>query len=141
MCHSRKLYHKITQLHEKCLRIIYNGKRSSYEELLSKGGSASMHHKNLQKFITEIYKVANGLCPKIMNELFQFQNQNYHNLRNNSNFRIPLFNTIFQGKESVSYHGPKIWSQVPDEIKSLESLRSFKKAIKKWVQKMCQCRL
>ena len=32
MRHSRKLYHKINRLHEKCLRIIYNDKTSSYEE-------------------------------------------------------------------------------------------------------------
>ena len=108
--------------------------RSSYEELLSKDGSVSMHHQNLQKLIIEFYKVVNGLCPEIMNEIFQFQTQNHHNLRNNSTFRIPSFNTIFQGKESVSYLGPKIWSQVPDEIKSLESVRSFKKAIKRWIQ-------
>ena len=43
-----------------------------------------MHHKNLQKFGIEIYKVVNGLCPEIMNKVFQFQTQNYHNLRNNS---------------------------------------------------------
>ena len=85
-----------------------------------------MHHKNLQKLVIEIYKGVNGLCLEIMNEVFQFQIQNHRNLRNNSTFRIPLFNTIFKGKESVSYLGPKMWSQVPpDEIKSLESLRSF----------------
>ena len=58
MCHSRKLYHKINRLHEKRLCIIYNDKTSSYEELLSKDGSVSMHHKNLQKLVIEIYKVA-----------------------------------------------------------------------------------
>ena len=72
MCHSRKRYHKINRLHEKCLRIIYNDRTSSYEELLSKGDSVFMHHKNLQKFVIEIYKVANGLCPGIMIEVFQF---------------------------------------------------------------------
>ena len=91
----------MNQLHEKCLRIIYNDKRSLYEELLSKDGSVSMHHENLQKFIIEIYKVVNGICPEIMNEVFQFQTQNHHNLRNNSTFRTPPFNTIFQRKESV----------------------------------------
>ena len=51
MCHSRKLNHKINRLLEKCLRIIYNDKTSSYEELLSKDGSVSMHLKNLQKLV------------------------------------------------------------------------------------------
>ena len=39
---------------------------SPYEELLSKDGSVSMHHKNLQKLVIEIYDVANGLCPGII---------------------------------------------------------------------------
>ena len=101
MYHSRNLYHKSNRLHEKCPRIIYNDKASSYEELLSEGGSVSMHHKNLRKLVIEIYKVANGLCPEIMNEVFQFQIQNYHNIRNNSTFRISSIKTIFKGKENV----------------------------------------
>ena len=101
MCHSRKRYHKINRLHEKCLRIIYNDRTSSYEELLSKDDSVFMHHKNLQKFVIEIYKVANGLYPGIMNEVFQFPIQSHSNLRNNTNFRTPSFNTIFKGKDNV----------------------------------------
>ena len=141
MCHIRKLYHKINWLHERCLRIIYNNKTSSDEELLSIDGSVFMHHKNLPKLVIEIYKVPNGLCPEVMNEVFQFQIQNHRNIRHNSTFRIPSFNTIFKGKESVSWLGPKISSQVPDEIKFLESLTSFKKAIKKWVPRKCESRL
>ena len=109
MCHSRKLYHKINRLHKNCLHIIYNDKTSSYEELLPKDGFASMHHKNLQKSVTEIYKVVNELCPEIMNEVFQSQAQNHHNLRNNYTFRIRSFNTISKGKESVYYLGSLIW--------------------------------
>ena len=77
MCHSRKFYHKINRLPEKCLGIIHNDKTSSYVELLSKDGSVSMHHNNLQKLVIEIYKIANGLCTEIMNEVFQFQIQNH----------------------------------------------------------------
>ena len=62
-----------------------------------------------------------------MNEVFQFQIQNHRNLRITSALRITSFNATFKGKESVSYFGPKMWSQVPDKPKSLESLRSFKK--------------
>ena len=99
MCHSRKFYHKINWLHEKCWCIIYNNKSSSYEELLSKDSSVSMHHKNLQKVVVEIYKDVNGLCPEIVYEVFQFQIQNHHKLRNNFTFRISSLNTIFKGKK------------------------------------------
>ena len=88
MCHSRKLYHKINRLHEKCLRIIYNDKRSSYEELLSKDGSVSMHHKNLQKCIKKIYKIVNGLCTEIMSKISKFQTKNNHNLRSSKGNKV-----------------------------------------------------
>ena len=73
MCHSRKLYHISNSLHEKGLHVIYNDKTSSYEELLSKDGCASMHDKNLQNPVIEIYGVVNRLYPEIMNEVFQLQ--------------------------------------------------------------------
>ena len=88
MCHSRKLYHKINRLHEKCPRIIYNDKRCSYEELLSKDGSVSMNHKKLQKFIIKVYKIVNELCLEIMNKVFQFQTQNHHNLRSSKGKKV-----------------------------------------------------
>ena len=89
MCHGRKFCHEINRLYGKCLHIIYNDKTSSYEELLSKDGSISMQHKNLQKLVIKFYKVANGLCPEIMNEVFQFQILKHRNLRNSSTFKIP----------------------------------------------------
>ena len=37
----------IKHLHERCLRLIYNDKNSSYEEILTKDGSVSIHHRNI----------------------------------------------------------------------------------------------
>ena len=71
----------INRLYEKCLSIIYNDKRSSYKQLLSKDVSVSMNHKNLQKCITKVCKIVDGLCPESMEKVFQFQTQNHHNLR------------------------------------------------------------
>ena len=48
MFHSRNNNKKITHLHERCLRLIYSDKSSSYEELLERVGSVSIHRKNTQ---------------------------------------------------------------------------------------------
>ena len=61
--------------------------------------AVSMHHRNLQKLVIEIYKVVNRLCPEIMNEVFQFPIQNHHNLRNNFTFRIPTLIQSSKGKK------------------------------------------
>ena len=48
MCRSRTNNNKINRLHERCLRIVYNDKQSSLNELLEKDGSVSIHMKNIQ---------------------------------------------------------------------------------------------
>ena len=48
MFHSPSNNNKITNLREKCLQFIYNDKFSSYEELLERDGSFSIHYKNIQ---------------------------------------------------------------------------------------------
>ena len=57
MLHSRENNNKIKHLHERCLRLIYSDKKPSYENLLEKDNSVSMHHKNIQVLAIEMFKV------------------------------------------------------------------------------------
>ena len=125
MCHSRANNNKINRLHERCLRVIYSDKQSSFQTLLEKDGSASIHNRNLQFLATEMYKVKNNLSPSIIAELLEQRNENY-NLRNNNPFTIPAVRTVRHGSESISFLGPKIWSILPDNIKNAESLNVLK---------------
>ena len=45
---SSLMNNKINRLHEKCLRIVYSDKTSSFEELLEKDGSVTIHTRNLE---------------------------------------------------------------------------------------------
>ena len=47
-CYNHSLNHKTNQLHERCLRIIYSDKKSSFDELLDKNESVSIHYQNVQ---------------------------------------------------------------------------------------------
>ena len=70
MCHSRTINNKINHLHERCLRVIYNGKISSFKELLERDGFDHIHNKNLQKLTTEMFKIYNNIPPPIFTEIF-----------------------------------------------------------------------
>ena len=81
MLHCRRNNNKLKHLHEHCLQLIYNGKQSSYEELLIKDGMVSMHHRNIQTLATEMFKVKNKISPENICNIFT-QRKNYHyNLR------------------------------------------------------------
>ena len=45
MCHSRIIDKKVNILHERQLRIIYGDKHLSFEELLEKDSSVSIHER------------------------------------------------------------------------------------------------
>ena len=140
MLHSCCNNNKIKHLHETCLRLTYCDKTSSYEELLEKDGSVSIHHRNIQSLATEMYKVKNAIVPMITVNVFCPNPENHYNLRNHSDFRVPFARTVYHGTESISSLGPKIWDIVPAELKQNQSLNSFKKSIRKWVPHDCPCR-
>ena len=49
--------------------------------------------------------------------------------------------TEHYGKESLSYLGPKIWSLIPNDIKTITSLNVFKQNIRQWKPDKCPCKL
>ena len=69
MLHSRKNNNKIKHLHERCLRLLYNDKKSGYKNLLEKDNSVSIHHKNIKALAVEMFKVKNKLCPEITGDI------------------------------------------------------------------------
>ena len=59
MLHNRCNNSEIKHLHERCLRLTYCDKTSSFEELLGKDGLVSIHHRNIQSLAIEMHKVKN----------------------------------------------------------------------------------
>ena len=77
---------------------------------------------------------------KCLQDIFTQTINNNYNLRHVNHFEIPFVRTVYNGTESVSYLGPKIWNIVPEEYKILNSLNSFKESIKNWVSLNCPCK-
>ena len=120
---------------------MYNDDNLSFDELLRKDNSVTIHHRNIQYLAVELYKAKNNLSPEIMKEVFS--NREYHgpNLRLPTDFYPPLVKTVYKGEDSLRYFGPLIWNIVPIKMKGLTSLKSFQNEIKKWIPKNCPCRL
>ena len=51
MCLSRSINNEINRLHERCLRILYNDKTLSFEDLFPKELSLSLYTQEIQKFL------------------------------------------------------------------------------------------
>ena len=101
MIHNRCLNNKINHMHERALRIVYNDYSSSFEDLLTKDESVTIHQPNLQQLAIEIFKVKIGIAPIIMNEIFTFVENNTYNLRSGMHLsRVNVHSTQY-GTESI----------------------------------------
>ena len=116
MFQSRALNNKIKSIHERALRITYNDSKSTFEELLNKDNSVSIHHRNLQVLITEMFKIKSNLNmnPEFLEKIFQNRALLYK-LRTNSNFSSRQVHSVYHGTESLSFLGSKIWKLVPED--------------------------
>ena len=69
MFHSKMLNEKINDIHERAPRIVYKDFNWSFQELVIEDNSLNIHHRNLQKRVTEIFEVTYGLSPELINFL------------------------------------------------------------------------
>ena len=88
-----------------------------------------------------MYKVANGMSPEIMNDIFKLRENTHYSLRHISQFLVDPIHSVFNGSESVSHLGSKIWEQIPFEIENINFLVGFKKEIRKWKPANCPWRI
>ena len=50
--------------------MVYQGNLYSFEELLKKDNSVTVHQRNLKTLTTEIYKIKTNLSPQIIQDTF-----------------------------------------------------------------------
>ena len=145
MFSSRRSNNLIKKVHERSLRLITNDENSSFETLLQNINDITVHQRNLQILMTEVYKIVKGEAPAIMKNLFNFR-KNIHNIRNfqiiaNENKNAVSKNTMRYGFKTICYRTPYLWASLPEEYKHLNSVRKFKEKIKNWKCETCVCRL
>ena len=137
---SRGTNRKINRLHERSLRILYKDDIATFEELLQKDNSVTVHTRNIQLLALEMYKVHNNISPNFICEIFHKSDVSY-NMIKTSDFIRPRVNTVFYGTETIRNIGPKIWDLLPLDIKVSPTLDSFKLKVKQWKPENCPCRL
>ena len=136
MCNSRMMNDKINRLHKRNL----SDKTSSFCEFISK--RCICHHttKNLQVLVTEMLKVHKNMSTELMQGFFCFR-QTHYNLRNLQSFCYSIYKFCLPWFRKHINLRPRIWNLVPDRLKQLNSIDSFKIEIKGWQPEICPCRL
>ena len=140
MLGERGLNNKINHLHEKALRIAYKDDVSDFKALLEKDNAVTIHVRNIQLLMTEIFKTQHSLNPTFMKEIFILKNNQYA-LRNEQPIKLLRPRTTTFGEKSISFLGGKLWHELSLETKQCVNLNQFRARIKNWKAKECSCHL
>ena len=85
MFHGRIVNQKINHLHERAVRIVCKDYISSFEDLLKRDKSVTIHHRNIQSLATELFKVKQNLSNSMLSNIFPTRSISY-NLRSQTDF-------------------------------------------------------
>ena len=137
---SRQSNNLINKIHQWSLRINCKDQKTSYHNLLKTHNELTIHQRNLQVLMTEIYEIVNGVAPPILNSLIECRS-NECNIRNFQVLSTDFRRTVNYGIKTITYRVPSLWAKLPSEYKHEVSLEEFKVKIKKWKCDTCPGRL
>ena len=83
---------EINRAHKRALRVLYENYECSIETLLTRSDIFSIHVRNLQKLMTEIYESMNHLNPSLVWEFLEKKHITY-NLRMENLCKLPQTKT------------------------------------------------
>lgn len=110
MCHSRTINTRINNLHQRVTSMVYKDDTASFEELLRKDGSVTIHQRNLQFLVTEMFKVKTGIAPPLVKGIF------------NSNHNLETENVSAKTRARFSFYNPANPKKVNTGLQSIRCL-------------------
>ena len=91
----------------------------------------TIHHRNIQTLMIELFKIKYDLAPPIMDSLLNRRTICY-NFRNLQKFQSERKRTVFYGLEIISYGAPQLWTILLEEFKQRNTISLFK-SDRQWI--------
>ena len=101
----------LNRIHKRALRIISHDFTSSYEKLLQKSKECTIHQRNLQKLMLEVYDTLAKQNPSFLWDMFQVKD-------NNDNLRPKNLLMLLQAKTTNYGNGGSIGVAYISEVAS-----------------------
>ena len=127
MFYNRVLNAKISSLHFRALKIIFNNSDVTFEELLKLNGSSTIHHQNIKSVAIEMFKVKRNLSPEFMSEFFPSNTNSDENVSHFTRKHNDFYNsfnpkTVNKGICSLRHFGTIVWSTIPQKIRNSKKI-------------------
>lgn len=111
-------------------------------ERMSPGcGHVSIHRRNCETLLKEVFKTKHSLNPSYMKEVFNFRDSAPYNTRTPRDLDRSPVRTTRHGLQTASYIGAQLWDTLPISVREVETLSAFSSRIRDIQDLKCRCRL
>lgn len=125
---SKHAGNRINATHHKALCVLFNNFSDTFDELLLKSNSITIHSKNLKLLVGEVFKTLNRLSPEITWDTFTPKWSRY-DLRQGSSLAVPRARTT-RAINSFDFRAALAWNSLPKQVKAEKNLVKFYHGIK-----------
>ena len=129
------LQKKIQKIQNLCLRFIFNIKKSwdtNYDVLMSELKWLNMNQRRISHGLVLLFKVLNGLGPTYLRDMFTQNSEISTRVTRTfpGNIWIPNIHYTATHSKAFRLYISNVWNQLPNDVKSLTSVFTFKNKIK-----------
>ena len=110
----------------------------SYNNLLFRRNSVSIHQRHLRFLVTKMFKSISQINPEFMWSFFKQKKLSY-NLRKGPILNLPRTQSTYYGTNAIYFRGSVIWNNFLVKVKSSNSVFEFKTKIKNLGNINCGC--
>ena len=127
---------KVTKIHQRALRVVYDDYNSTYKELIASHNDISIHQKHLKHLAIQVYKSLTNLNPEFMWPFFK--NKSFPDSLRNVNICIlrPARSSHYS-VNSVQFWGRLLWNNLPISVKESVSVKEFEQKLNQKI--LCSC--
>lgn len=116
---------KLVNLQNRALRICYGS-----DDAVLNSNKLTIYNLYKLEVLKFVFKFQNHMLPSLFNGFFTLSMDNHnYNTRQRSDFQLPITKTCFS-KFSLKFSGPKLWNDLPDNIKNITTFHKLVKYIK-----------
>ena len=135
---SKSNTEKLEKLQFRALRIVFNDYESSYDTLLKKVNSTTLHLNRLRLIASETFKCIHNLSPEYLQSLVKVKSSTY-NFRYSNILETPQVRTTRYGKNSFRFEAVQVWNSLPEDIRTVDKYKDFVRLIRTWTGSKCKC--
>ena len=118
---SKTAHALINKTHYRALKARFSNFTDSFQELLARSNSTTIHLRNISLLLCEVFKSQKKLGPEILHNIFETKQLPYK-LRSGDLLEIPNYAYI----DSFDFRATMTWNEIPNVVKSVETISEFK---------------